>query len=211
MNFKKLAFAAAIAVTATTLHANAQKAYKEGSLNYTVESPAGTIESKILFRGDSSAMQLQQGPATIKIITAGDNDYQAILVDIPVMGKKFAAVATPAELEEQTAKLPELTFTPTTETKQINGYNCKKVTAKDAKGGDSFDVWVTNDITLSTSNSLYAKAGGVPVDFYTFAMGKTHVTLKGVAEEKVPAGTFGIPGDYQRISLTQLQSMGGKR
>jgi len=211
MNFKKLAFAAAITVSAATLQANAQKAYKEGAITYNIESPMGSMESKILFKGDSSVMQMQQGPATIKVISAGDNDYRAILVDVPVASKKFAAVATPAELEDEQAKLPELTFTPTTETKQIAGFNCKKVTAKDTKSNDTFDVWVTNDISLSIPNSLYAKAGGVPVDFYLFNMGKTHVTLKSVTDEKVPAGSFGIAADYQRISLSDLQAMGGRR
>lgn len=214
MNAKKSALAALIAVSAFALNASAQKAYKEGSLTVTSTTPMGQVDSKVYFKGDTTGVSMQQGPANIKVIGVSDS-YFAVLVDVPVMNKKLAAVATPAEIEETMSQLPELAFTPTTETKQISGFNCKKVTAKDTKSGDTFDIWVTNDISLPQQGSaadIYAKAGGVPIDYYSFQQGKAHVLVKSVTDEKVPAGFFTITNDYQRISLADLKAMsGGKR
>lgn len=195
--------------------AKAQKVYKEGSATFTMSSSMGSVDSKSYFKADSNATITQQGPAKITVLTAGaDGDYLTILVDVPVANIKKAAVATPAEVEDFMAKLPKLTFTPGTETKQISGFNCKKVVAKDEKG-TAYDVWVTNDITapITGVSKLYAKAGGYPVQFTTFQQGQTiSVTLKSIAEEKVPAGTFAIPAGYDKITLTDLQAMsGGKR
>jgi len=112
------------------------------------------------------------------------------------------------------AAVPELTFTATTETKQVAGFNCKKVTAKDAKANKTYDVWVTNDITLPTNSisAFYKKAGGVPVEFQTYLNGQlVSVVLKSITEEKNPAGTFGIASSYERISFEDLKALGGKR
>jgi hypothetical protein len=214
MKFKLLTVAAGIALLATSITAKAQKVYKEGVITYTLSSTAGSIDGQTFFKGDSSTTVTPRGPATIKVITAGDNDYLAILVDVPVANMKKAAVATPAELEQGKDMIPALTFTPGTETKQIAGFNCKKVVVKDPKSGTSFDVWITNDISAPTNgiSQLYGKVGGFPVQFTTYQMGQTvSVVVKSISDAKVPAGTFSIPAGFDRISITDLQSLGGKR
>lgn len=198
-----------IALSATALSASAQKSYTEGTAVYEA---AGT-EAKVYFKGDSSATVIQQGPATIKVLGFKE-DYLAVLVDVPVANIKKAGVATPGELEEAMSKLPSFTFTPTTETKQINGYNCKKVIAKDAKGNTSFDTWVTNDISAPASaySTIYAKVGGFPVQFTVNQMGRSITnTLKSISDAKPPVGTFGIPAGFDKITLTELSAMSGGR
>jgi len=37
------------------------------------------------------------------------------------------------------------------------------------------------------------------------------VTLKAISDEKVPAGTFAIGAGYDKISLSDLKAMGGRR
>src|SRR6202000_3046371 len=104
---------------------------------------------------------------------------------------KKAAVATPAEIEEILAQAPKLTFAPTTETKQISGFNCKKVIATDAKG-TKYDVWITNDVTLpaSAQQPYYATIGGTPIQYTSFAQGQsTQVTVTSITDAKAPAGT----------------------
>jgi hypothetical protein len=213
MKLKLLTVAAGIALLATSIPAKAQKVYKEGTITYTVSAARGTADSKTFFKGDSSVTVSQSGPATIKVITAGLGDYLAILVDVPVASMKKAAVATPAELEEGKSMIPDLTFTPTTETKTIAGFNCKKITVKNPKDGKTFDAWITTDVSAPTNgmSQLYSKIGGFPVQFTTFQMGQSvNVTLKSISDEKVPAGAFGIPAGFDRISLADLQSLGGK-
>jgi hypothetical protein len=213
MKLKLLTVAAGIALLAGSMEAKAQKVYKEGSIVYTASSDKGSLDVKNYFKADSNVTVQQSGPAKISIITAGAGDYLAILVDVPVANLKKAAIATPAELEEGKSQIPELTFTPGTETKVIAGLNCKKVAVKDASG-KSFDVWVTNDISAPTNgmSQLYSKVGGFPVQFTTYQMGQTvNVTFKSITDEKVPAGMFSIPAGYDKISLTDLKSLGGNR
>jgi hypothetical protein len=197
MKIKLLSFVAGIALTGTALSASAQKAYTEGMMTLNQDFGGMSIPVKSYFTPDSTTAFFQQGPATIKILANTKATYFAVLVDVPVAQKKIAGVATPDDIEQQKAMFPTYTFTPTTETKQISGFNCKKVIAKDAKAGNSVDIWVTNDIT-------------VPVQYQTSMQGRTAtVTIQSVVAQKVPAGTFGIPADYDKMSLSDLKAMAG--
>ncbi|HEY0244695.1 MAG TPA: DUF4412 domain-containing protein [Mucilaginibacter sp.] len=214
MNNNILKVALGVSLTIAAFSASAQKNYTEGVVSYTTTSPAGNAESKISFRGDSSLTVLQTGPAVIKLITTVKHSYFAILVDVPVASMKKAAVLTPDEVDQASDELPKLTFTPTTETKQISGYNCKKVTAKDAKSGSDIEVWVTNDISApaNTVSMPFVSAGGFPVEVITTLQGqKADITLKSITEQKVPAGAFGVPAGYDKITYDELKAMrGGK-
>ncbi|RYY36405.1 MAG: hypothetical protein EOP46_06560 [Sphingobacteriaceae bacterium] len=212
MNSKILKTTLCLALSAFALSASAQKTYTEGVITYNVNSPQGAIEAKSYFRGDSSAYSAQQGPADIKVITTKDGNYIAVIVDVPVANLQKAAIGTPAEIEEGKAQQPKLTFTPTTETKEISGFKCKKVNVKDEKSGTNFEAWITNDVVVPTGmlTKLFEGVGGVPVQFKTIQMGTTiDVTLKSITADKVPAGTFGIPAGFEKITLTDLKSLGG--
>ena len=210
-NIKKLALG--FAFTSIGFAAKAQKNITEGVITYTVVANGQSNEAKDYFKGDSSSYQFQQGPADLKIISNEKANFRAILVDVPVASIKKAAVLTPADIEQMKDMEPSYTSTPTSETQTIAGYKCKKVQAKDSKNGSTFDVWVTNDVTLPSNNltKYYASFGGTPVKFSITQMGqKIDVTLKSISEEKVKAGTFGIPTDFEKITLQELMSMSGK-
>lgn len=212
MNNKLFTVALGITLTATAMSASAQKAYKEGIATITMNAMGQTIEAKNYFRTDSSAVAFSSGPAAIRVLSDTKGTYMAVLVDVPVASLKKAAIATPAEVEEEMSKMPTLNFVPGTETKVINGFNCKKVVATDPKTNKSYDIWVTNDISLplSAASKYYAKAGGLPIQYVTFQNGQSsEVTVKSVVEQKVPAGIFSIPADFDKITMDDLKSMGG--
>ncbi|MDB5112696.1 MAG: hypothetical protein JWR67_3810 [Mucilaginibacter sp.] len=210
--FLKVALGAAF-LTTVAIGAQAQKTYTEGVITYSIKSSMGDADSKVSFRGDSSSSSSQYGPAVVKLISTAKGNYFAVLVNVPVASIKKAAVLTPDELDQANAAAPKFTFTPTTETKQINGFNCKKVTVKDSKG-TSFDAWVTNDIVAPQNlmSKYFEGAGGFPVQFATMQQGQqVSVILKSISDEKVPAGTFGIPAGYDKITYEELMAMSGKR
>ena len=212
MKIKLFTAAMGVALTATAVTASAQKVYKEGVATIGMNAMGQSVEAKNYFRADSSAVSFNSGPAAIKVLTVAKGTYMAILVDVPVASIKKAAIATPAEVEEEMSKLPALTFVPGTETKVINGFNCKKVVATDPKTSKSYDIWVTNDISLpvNAGSKLYAKAGGFPIQYVTFQNGQAQeISVKSVVEQKVPGGTFSIPSDFDKISMDDLKSMGG--
>jgi len=210
----KLKIALSMAFTAIAFSASAQKTYTQGLATYALKTGMGDAESKIYFTTDSSVMITQQGPALVKVLSNSKTTFVAILIDVPVASIKKAAILTPDEIEQGMAAAPKFTFTPSSETKVINGFNCTKVDVKDTKSGTNSVAWVTKDIVAPTSTPLtrsFADAGGFPVQFTTVQQGQSvDVTLKSMTDQKAPAGSFGVPAGFDKISLDDLKAMGGK-
>ena len=199
-----------VALSTFTIGANAQTKYTEGIITYNVQSAMGAVDTKTYFKGDSSLYSAQQGPANIKVITKA-GEYMAVLVDVPAANVKKAGIATPAEIEEFEASKPKFSFTKGTETKEISGFKCQKMTIKDEKSGSTYDAWITNDISIPPGmlSYLLKDIGGVPVQFTTLQMGQAiNVTLKSISGDKVPAGTFNIPAGYEKGTLADLKPGG---
>lgn len=208
--------ALALALTATAFGAKAQKVYTEGTITYNISVAGNNVDALSAFKGDSSSLSFQQGPAQIKMVSSEKNGFFAVLVDVPVANRKMAAVGTPAEIEEAMSMDPQYAFTKTAETKKIGDYNCIKYQSKDTKSGIVYDLWVTKDITVPPNmiNKYYASLG-TPVMF-TYLQGGSDkgaqvVTLKSISDAKLPAGAFAVPADYTKISLTDLQNMSRNR
>ncbi len=213
MNIKFSKIVLSLAFTAIAFSASAQKNYPQGSATYSVSVSGQEVESKIYFTADSSASITQYGPANVKLLTNSKGSYFAVLVDVPVASMKKVAVLTSDEIDQAIAAAPKFTFTPGTETKQISGFNCKKVTVKDTKSGSTYTAWITNDITapITSMTKSFADAGGFPVQFTTIQQGQVaDVTLKSITNEKAPAGTFGVPAGFEKISYDDLKAMGGR-
>jgi len=210
MNIKVLGAALSLALTAgTIITANAQKVYKEGYFSFDTELRGNPATVKSYFTPDSSASVITFGAGNVKMLSDAKRDYFAVILDIPVAGLKKAGVASAAEIEQAFSGLPSFTFTPTAETKVISGFNCKKVIAKDTKTAKTYDLWITNDISIPNSaiSPYYAAAGGVPIQYTSFQQGQElSITIKSVTEGKAPAGTFAISKDFEKVSLEDLNS-----
>jgi len=214
MKIKLLSAALGVALSAAAMNASAQKSYTEGCINITSEVQGASVTEKAYFRTDSNAMLMTMGPANIKVLTDANHKYLAVLVDVEMANLKKAAIATPDEVDQAMAGMPTFTFAPGTETKQISGFNCKKVVATDTKTSKTYDIWITNDVTLpaSTIPPYYASIGGIPIQYTAFQQGQSApVTVTSITDEKAPKGTFGIPADFDKITLEDLKAMGGNR
>jgi len=213
LNLKTVALG--IALTATTIAVNAQKTYTKGTITYNINAGGQDVEGTAFFTPDSSSLQYAAGPATIKMIVTSKADYFAILVNVPVASMKKAAIATPGEIEESADADANYACTATTETKKIGDYNCIKYIAKDTKSGTSYDLWVTTDISAPVNMMTKGFTGikGVPVQFSFMPLGQKvaqTITLKSITDS-LPADSFKISGDYDKISLSDLKAMGGRR
>jgi len=211
MKIKILSAVAGIALSATMMSASAQKAYTSGMYSYSTQMQGQQADVKTYFTADSSAALITVGPANVKVLMNAKHDYLAVVLDIPVANMKKAGIATASELEEGMAALPTFTFTPTTETKTISGFNCKKVVAKDAKSGKTYDVWITNDITVPKTALpyYYSEIGGFPVQYTAFQQGQqTDITISSISDAKAPAGTFSIPKDFEKGTMADLRPGG---
>jgi len=215
MKTKFLNVAFGIALSATILSASAQKSYTEGLVTMKTSTRGQDIELKEYFRSDSSATIFSAGPANIKLLADANYKFYAVVAEVSAYKIKKAAIYTPAEINQVVSSFPAFTFAPSTETKQIAGFNCKKVVAADAKTQKTYDIWITNDISLPAAviDKYYASIGGVPIQYPSFQQGPdgtlviNEYTITGVSDQKAPAGTFGIAPDFDKISKDQLDAM----
>ena len=207
-----LTAALGISLLSIVMNASAQKTYIEGVIAYKTNMRGQEVEVKQYFRPDSSAVTYTVGTATIKILSDADNKSFAILIDVPQASMKKAAIMTPDEIAQAKNGLPSFTFAPSTETKQISGFDCKKIVATDSKDKKTYDVWVTNDITVpSTAIAPYYKEiGGFPVQYTAFQDGRSiDIKVLSVTDQKAPTGTFAIAPDFDKITMADLKAMSG--
>ena len=201
-----------IVLAATTLTASAQKSYTSGMVTLSTIARGMPIEMKMYFTTDSAAIILNSGPANVKILSNAKRTIMDIFIDVPSYSVKKVAVATPAEIEEALNEAPVFTFAPSTETKVISGFNCKKVVATDTKTNKTYDIWITNDFALPQSAipNYYTTIGGVPIQYASFQKGQSTVaTLTKITDEKAPAGTFSVSPDYEKITMDDLKALSG--
>jgi hypothetical protein len=215
MKRKFLSVALGIALSATILSAGAQKSYTEGQVTVKTSAGGQAIEMKEYFRSDSIATIFSAGPANIKLLADANYKFFAVVAEVAAYKIKKAAIYTPDEINQVLSGFPTFTFAPSTETKQISGFNCKKVVATDTKTQKTYDIWITNDISLPSAvvEKYYASIGGVPIQYTSFQKGpdgawvSADVTLSGVSDQKAPKGTFGIAPDFDKISKDALDAM----
>jgi hypothetical protein len=219
MKPKFLSVAVGIALSATVLSANAQKKYQAGLVSIKTSAGGQAIEMKQYFRSDSIATTFSAGPATIKLLADANYKFFAVVAEVAAFKVKKAAIYTPDEIDQALSVAPAFTFVPSTEKKQISGFNCKKVVATDTKTQKTYDIWITNDISLPTAviEKCYATIGGVPIQYISFQKGPDGTlsiadnTVIGVSDQKAPAGTFGIAPDFDKISKAELDAMAGDK
>jgi hypothetical protein len=215
MKTKSLSVALGIVLAATVLSANAQKNYPEGLVTIKTSAGGQEIVMKQYFRSDSVATIFSAGPATIKLLADANYKFFAVVAEVSAYKVKKAAIYTADEINQALSVSPAFTFAPSAETKQISGFNCKKVVATDTKTQKTYDIWITNDVSLPSAvvDKCYASIGGVPIQYASFQVGPdgalsiAEYTVISVSDQKAPAGTFGIAPDFDKISKAQLDAM----
>ncbi|WP_207428819.1 hypothetical protein [Pedobacter sp. SYSU D00535] len=202
----------------------AQKKVSEGTITYQVEwqLPPQMQQMKamfppeitVYFKGDSSASETKSPMSTARSVMNPKTEYQRLLLDIPMMGKKYSVLFTPDDQEQMKEHWPELTVTPGTETKTIAGYNAKKHTVTEKKSNTTFDAWFTKDVDI-TQNSLtqfFDASYGFPLQFNSFQNGVgLKATVKEVKSGSVPKGSFSATKEYEEITFAQLMAMMNRR
>jgi len=196
----------------------------EGTITYTVEwklpeqmqamASSFPTEIKVYFKGDSSSLKTESAMYSSTNILNVNKEYERLLLNIPMMGKKFSVIFSPADQEKMAANMPELTVMAGTETKMLAGYNVQKHEVNEKKSNSTSDAWFTKDVEI-TPNSLsrfFGKAYGFPVEFTSYMNGlSVKAKVKEITPGPVPAGSFSASKDYEEISLDQLMQMQGGR
>lgn len=221
---KKTLFTAALILS--TVFVFSQTKINEGSVTYNVEyefpeqmKSFGSNfpkELKIYFKGDSASMQTKTPMFNSTSILNTKKDYDRILMDLPMMNKKFSVILTPADQEIMQDKMPKLVMKATSETKKIGNYTAIKYDVTETKSSKSFVAWLTRDVDIVANplTRFYDKNLGMPLEFTTYSMNGivTRATVKEVKAETVPVGSFSASKDFEEITMDQfMQIMRGGR
>jgi len=196
----------------------------EGTIIYTVEwklpeqmqamASSFPKELTVYFKGDSSSLKTESAMYSSTNILNVSREYERLLLDIPMMGKKFSVLFSPADQERMQANLPELVLKASTETKSIAGYNVIKHDVNEKKSNQNSEAWFTKDVEV-TPNALsrfFDKNNGFPVEFVSYMNGlSVKAIVKEIKAGTVPAGSFSASKDFEEISLDQLMQMQGGR
>ncbi|MEO8794411.1 MAG: hypothetical protein ABI390_03035 [Daejeonella sp.] len=219
---KKIMIFMALVLTCSVVFA--QNKITEGTIIYDVEwtvppqmqAMAANLptQMKVYFKGDSSSLKSESSMFSSTSILNAKKEYERMLLDIPMMGKKFSVIFTPDDQDKMLDKMPDLTLTAGTETKTISGYKTLKYEVNEKKSNQNSVAWFTKDIEI-TPNSLtrfYKASYGVPVEFTSYMNGLSlKATMKEIKTDSVPAGSFSATKDYEEITFDQLMQMSGKR
>ena len=148
-------------------------------------------------------------------ITNLSKEYERLLLDIPMMNKKFSVIFSPADQEKIASNMPDLVLTAGTETKTIAGYNATRYEVTEKKSNQNSTAWFTKDVEVTTQNPLtrfFNKSYGFPLEFTSYMNGlSVKAILKEVKTEAIPAGSFNASKDYEEITFDQLMQMQGGR
>jgi len=206
----------------TAIIVKAQKKINEGILTYAVEysltddqqQMANFLpkETVIRFKDNLSKIEMEQGPAIIKIISDKNTKTGLLLVDVPIAQKQFAVKMSKEEIEKNKEGAPKFSdFKATGEQQKIGAYNAEKYTYKDDTGG-SYELWASTDIELPEGykDEEYKDVKGTLVKFTMFQNGiRSNLTLKSIKEEKIAPLSLEIPDGYEVKTMAEMKAMQG--
>jgi len=202
-------------LAAVVTHVAAQKAITDGTIVFSSTVQGQDMDFTQYFSPDSLATTYNAGPATIRILVDAHYASFVILVDAPAANIKKAAVMNPQEIQQAIQGFPVFSYSRTADSKQISGFNCTRIVATDTAAKKTYDVWVTNDVSVPAHAipRYYAEIGGVPIEYTAFQkqgdgrLNSLDITVKSINDQKAPDGTFSIAPDYDRITLDDLKAM----
>ena len=202
------------------LSALSQKKFSEGTINYDIVINTGSDKpqaadfldgatSTVYIKGNKSRTEMVSSLGTQATII--DDAKNTISVLKEYGDQKYLIQLTPADWKDANKRYEGVTFSFTTETKTIAGYNCKKAIGKLANG-TNFSVWYTPDLVPENKDFQNANKSlpGLAME-YEASMGSLIVTytVSKISFSPVPAVRFDLPKTGYRV-LTYAESKGGK-
>lgn len=216
---KKLLIAGSLFLTA--LASEAQKKTADLTIIYDAVITTGSVEPRLAdaFDGATTTVYLkghhsrsEMVSALAKFTTIHDSRTGAGVVLQEVGGQKVLIRMTADDWKDKNRKYEGIRFTPSSETKMLAGYLCKKAVAE-MKDGSSFVVYYTEDIIPENNdyNSQFTNLKGLPLE-YELTQGKLNIryVVSQVSLNPVPVSKFDIPKAGYR-EMTYDESKKGRK
>jgi GLPGLI family protein len=201
------------------LAAQAQRKVSELTLTYDASISSGSKEPKmadaldghtktIYVKGNMSRAELAS--ALFSSATIHDSKAGTSVVLKEVSGQKLLIRMNSDNWAENNKRYDGITFTNTSETKSIAGYNCIKAVAT-LPDGTTFTVFYTPDIVPENKDYDYQfrNLNGLPLE-YELVQGKFSIkyTVNKINMNPVPASKFDIPtSGYREMTYEESKKM----
>lgn len=220
---KKIFFSMAVVVL-STLSLTAQ--ITEGSVKYNVEVSSTNPELEmqlamlqgstfeLFFKDKMSRSEMSMG-SMMKITTITNTEAENSIMLMSGMMGNTAVKMSAEDLKKGEENVNETEVTLVDETKEIQGYNCKKAIATNEEGQESV-IWYTEDLAINKlgQNYLNNQVPGFPLEFeinqgeVKMTMVSTEVNKKLDKKKVKELFDTSIPEGYTEMTPEQLQGMG---
>ncbi len=171
---------------------------------------------EMYFKDKSTRVEMKMG-AMMNVTSITDETSGNVLILMGGMMGKNAVQTTIAETEQNnTGSMPNYDVTFSDETKDIEGYSCKKAILTDEEGNESI-YWYTEEIVMSKKGQSYLneEIPGMAMQYDMNNGGlKMTLTVTGVEpklDKKAAKSLFDttVPEGYSVMTMDELKMMGG--
>lgn len=220
---KKIFFSMAVVVL-STLSLTAQ--ITEGSVKYNVEVSSTNPELEmqlamlqgstfeLFFKENMSRSEMSMG-SMMKITTITNTEAENSIMLMSGMMGNTAVKMSAEDLKKGEENVDGTEITLVDETKEIQGYNCKKAIATNEEGQESV-IWYTEDLAINKlgQNYLNKQVPGFPLEFeinqgeVKMTMVSTEVNKKLDKKKVKELFDTSVPEGYTEMTPEELQGMG---
>ncbi|HTE33368.1 MAG TPA: hypothetical protein VK666_23465 [Chryseolinea sp.] len=196
-----------------------QKKLSDLTLVYDAKVTTGNAEPRmadafdgatttIFLKGNMSRSEMSS--ALFSSTTIHDAQTGIAVVLREVSGQKLLIRMTAANWKDKNAKYQGISFTNTSETREIAGYKCTKAVAK-MSDGSSFTVFYTPDIIPENKEYDYhfRNLNGLPLEYELTQRNLTiRYTVSKINMNPVPASKFEIPtSGYREMTYDESKKI----
>lgn len=212
-------------VVLSTLSLTAQ--ITEGSVKYNVEVSSTNPELEmqlamlqgstfeLFFKDNMSRSEMSMG-SMMKITTITNTEAENSIMLMSGMMGNTAVKMSAEDLKKGEENVDGTEITLVDETKEIQGYNCKKAIATNEEGQESV-IWYTEDLAINKlgQNYLNKQVPGFPLEFeinqgeVKMTMVSTEVNKKLDKKKVKELFDTSVPEGYTEMTPEDLQNLGG--
>jgi len=220
---KKLLFSMTMVVL-STLSLTAQ--VTEGSVKYSIDMSSTNREMEmqlammqgstfeLSFKDDLTRSEMNMG-TIMKIVTITNSENEGGLMLMSGMMGNTAVKLNPEDMKDSKEEAFETEVTFTDETKEIQGFKCKKAVVTDEEGTESI-IWYSEEISVNKLGQSYLNKDvpGFPLEFELnqgeMKMTMTSTEFNKKLDRKAVKTMFDttIPEGYTEMSPDDLKGMG---
>lgn len=196
------------------------KGHSEGEIHFKVTYPEMKEDNFMLemlpkkmitkFKDNKTSNTLSAGMGMFKFGVTSNYEEKTITRTAKLINKKYALTLKDDAIRKAFKKESKYNLQFSNETKNILGYECKKliVTIKDGSNHNFF-AYYTDQINIKHNNwfNQYAKVKGVLLEYgYEKYDIKMHMIATKIHFKKMDNSEFNIPEDYKPVSLEKMES-----